>query len=142
LRDTAEAMQVAQAASPIAYDEWHLPYHRKSLDSDLAVEDLPKVCVARCARVSYLTHDGLRDPAKDIELHDSLLTNGHMAPLEHVARPMTPDDAWNVIRKSGIKSSDNPEARLTFSGNFRGWVQYRKTVEGEADILAHRSAAK
>lgn len=27
----------------------------------------------------------------------------------------------------------------SFFGNFRGWVQYRKTIAGEADILAHRS---
>jgi len=156
LRDTAEAMRTVQAAStpnPIAYGDWHLPYHRKSLDSDLAIEDLPKVCVARCARVSYLTHDGLRDPAKDVELHDSLLANGHMAPLEHVARPMGHGEstelvattgAWSLTFREGrgIDTRDMASPDRTFSGNFRGWVQYRKTIEGEADILAHRGATK
>jgi len=51
--------------------------------SDVAV----KVSVGRCARVSYLTHDGRRDPSEDIGLYDRLRTQNppHAAPFEHVA---------------------------------------------------------
>jgi hypothetical protein len=146
LRNTAEAMRDAQAAStpnPIEHGEWHLPYFDPERDADIAPGDRPKVCAARCARVSYLTHDGNRDLGKDVVLADSLLANGHMAPLEHVARPMTREDMWKEVEVSfGL---DGQYAYLDshehFAGNFRGWVQLRKTIAGEADILAHRSGS-
>jgi hypothetical protein len=75
--------------------------------------DLVKVSVGRCARVSYLTHDGRRDLGEDIVLHDRLLKDRHMSPFEHVATP----------NPYPIKSSH--------SGNFRGWEQYRKTFVDE-----------
>lgn len=143
LRNTAEAMRDAMAAStpsPIAYGEWHLPYFDPARDVDVAPADRVKVCVARCARVSYLTHDGSRDPSKDIALADSLLANGHMAPLEHVARPATPTDIDQFVAQQAqavVVGPSNPANHHI--GNFRGWMQYRKTITGEADILAHRS---
>lgn len=63
------------------------------------------ISAARCARVSYLTHDGQRDLVKDLELHDKLSTNGHWSPFEHVAK------AWPSSKRFG---------------NFIGWKQYRK----------------
>lgn len=69
-----------------------------------------KVAVGRCARVSYLTHDGKRDYAADIGLHDRLANDGHWSPFEHVAVASGSDD---------------------YTGNFRGWVQYRKTFANE-----------
>lgn len=140
LRNTAEAMCEAMAAStpkPVAYGEWHLPFFDTERDADIAPVDRPKVCVARCARVSYLTHDGVRDPSKDVALADSLLSNGHMAPWEHVARPMA--KTWkDSDLLHGIHPNDI-SPKHTFLGNFRGWVQLRKTIPGEADILAHRN---
>ena len=44
-----------------------------------------------------------------------------MSPLEHPARPMT----------------DEEYAAGAWSGNFRGWHQYRKDVAGEANPLGH-----
>ena len=106
------------------YNEWHLPLIDEQ-DYTLAtyrdttgrvdVETLKKVSVGRCARVSYLTHDGKRDHVADIELHDRLLTSGHMSPFEHVAVP----------------AKDNK-----FIGNFKGWIQYRKTIPNESDMLS------
>ena len=71
-----------------------------------------KVSAARCARVSYLNHDGTNpDMNKDIILAEKLLGSGHMSPFEHQAKPA-------VI----------PSARC---GNFVGWKQYRKTIFNE-----------
>lgn len=84
-------------------DEWHL-------DLDI----LKKISVGRCARVSYLSHDGKRDIEKDIELHDRLLKSGHFSPFEHVASPGQP---------------------TIYYANFLGWVQYRKTIPFEWDAL-------
>lgn len=71
---------------------------------------LKKISVGRCARVSYLTHEGKRDPTADIELCGRLIESGHWSPFEHVA-VASPYIQW--------------------SGNFRGWKQYRKEFSGE-----------
>ena len=34
----------------------------------------------------------------DVNLHDSLVSNGHMSPLEHVARPFSTQD-WEEIER-------------------------------------------
>ena len=85
-------------------------------DDELSLPDDErcKISVARCARVSYLTHDGKRDYAKDLELYDRLLdggANGHWSPFEHVATP----------------AADAAER----SGNFVGWEQFRKRFPQE-----------
>lgn len=49
---------------------WHLPYIQE--DEDFELEVAKKISAARCARVSYLTHDGVRDPEKDLELFDHI----------------------------------------------------------------------
>lgn len=48
-----------------------------------------QVSAARCARVSYLTHDGVRDVREDVHLYQRLVTAvpPHWSPLEHVAAP-------------------------------------------------------
>lgn len=83
-------------------------------DSGALIEEfMCAVSAARVARVSYLTHDGIRDWRKDLELASKLRRGsgfGHWAPTEHVAQAM-----------SEVKTS----------GNFRGWWQYRKTFQNE-----------
>lgn len=157
IRIVAEKMREALHASEprkLDYGEWHLPL----------VDDLPEILryvthdgtvpaqisVGRCARVSYLTHDGKRDPEADIALHDSLLGNGHMSPFEHVARPACFEDSQPkaLFQELALEFEgplkDNPEAKLRVNpgfqwhGNFRGWVQYRKTIPNESDILGQR----
>lgn len=113
--------------------EWHLPLVGARYGDDLrGYGDGPEVSkpvltpeqwgvlvrlsVARCARVSYLTHEGVRDPSADQTLYDRLTTNGHMSPTEHAARPM-----WPAELSCGV-----------WCGNFRGWVQHRKEIPGES----------
>lgn len=113
--------------------EWHRPYvdHQdvadaQALANEITIGDtahtvvsdiLNKVSVGRCARVSYLTHDGKRDIREDIALHDKLAgtfrsgSPGHFSPFEHVAYAL---DVGLPV------------------GNFRGWRQYRKLFEHEA----------
>lgn len=94
--------------------EWHLPFiqpeERDEIFTDIGY-DVRKISAARCARVSYLTHDGTRDIEADIVLYDRLVTGGHLSPLEHVARPDFGD--W---------------------GNFKGWKQLRKFIPNEHDF--------
>lgn len=119
---------------------------------------LIKVSVGRCARVSYLTHEGKREIEKDIELHDRLVGSAplHASPAEHVAQAMdypqwyrdwAPRDATLpplqeiqervlVRREQGgefVQEHMIEEAVLAQmrSGKFFGWRQYRKTLSNE-----------
>lgn len=152
IQKVARLMREAlEASTPreLKYGEWHLPLIR-SEDYDEIVsfswETMVKVSVGRCARVSYLSHDGKRDPQADIELHDRLLASGHLSPFEHVARPATKEDTEiacvnvnNVVEEGRGIANRVPSLfaspRNQWSGNFRGWVQYRKLIPHEADIL-------
>lgn len=101
-------------------EDWHLPLFDRLNTQDMeiyyrSIEEAKLVSIGRCARVSYLTHAGIRDPAKDIELASGLKVNGHMSPFEHVARPMRQSERYQGV----------------FSGNFRGWVQARKEIPNE-----------
>jgi len=123
IRLIAERMRTARAASEpreVGWDGWHLPLIRpEDREEGIPVEDLVKVSVGRCARVSYLTHDGRRDLGADLDLYDRLVESGHMSPLEHPAQP---------LGEAELREGE-------WSGNFRGWRPYRKLVPGESNPL-------
>lgn len=149
IRKAAEMMwQAMEASEPddIQYGEWHLPlvknvdYHQL-LDESYSELDIARISCGRCARVSFLTHDGKRDPRADIALAtERLAPSGHMSPLEHSARPMFEDeldlfcqDAYRVVNEDGqlrLKRSDRLPTH--FLGNVQGWVQMRKLMPNEA----------
>jgi hypothetical protein len=92
--------------------EWHLPFVHEWERTAFTARECVQMSVARCARISYLAHDGQEPVAeKDFKLHDDLVGKGHMSPTEHQGTPI---------------------GRSEFVGNFRGWRQYRKTIPGEA----------
>ena len=124
LREAAIMMKIALELSQpqeLVEDEWHMPLLQPDeLDFYGALgEDMDEqrkwVSAARCARVSYLTHDGRRDIEKDIELYQRLVRDGHWSPLEHVCRPIDTDD----VDGYGIGAR----------GNLHGWVQLRHIEE-------------
>lgn len=85
-------MEVVDASTPTsrAIGEWHLPYVdgvdlERPRSEGFNWESIRRISIARCARVSYLSHDGLRAPKEDIGLFMRLGEPGHMAPFEHVA---------------------------------------------------------
>lgn len=151
------ARDVRRASQPqeLKEGEWHLPFiDRKYGDDDfmdcygkwdltgsLCSEMLgfhpSMISAARCARVSYLTHDGTRNRDQDVILYDRLTKSGHMSPLEHPARPMTEREleqfeTW-VIETDPDQLAQGYEFKFigSYLGNFNGWVQLRKTVPGE-----------
>lgn len=89
IRKVAEMMRDQLEASEPTYrrvGEVHLPYVAADEHFEFSIETLIKLSVARCARVSYLNHDGVRDPQEDIRMFDETLwSNGHWSPMEHVA---------------------------------------------------------
>ena len=96
--------------------EWHLPYVRWTERTRQPIDLCLKVSAARCARVSYLTHDGkVPDVDKDVELYDRLVGSQplHASPIEHQATPLLDANHW--------------------SNNFRGWLQNRQLVESNME---------
>jgi thymidylate synthase ThyX len=84
IADMMHARYQASVPTPLgAAGQWHAPFIDEH-DAELGLLDRLKVSAARCARVSYLTHDGRRDHADDLRLFNDLVTNGHWSPLEHV----------------------------------------------------------
>ena len=146
IRKAAEMMREVIAAStpkPVKLGGWHLPY----VDPDevidvMLLEGSPSdaralVSAGRCARVSYLTHDGRRDPKEDLDLAMRLLVAGHMSPFEHAATPLTrPEVAKKLKNISGVTGIDVLDIRIGehFVGNFRGWTQLRKQFPNEDDF--------
>jgi thymidylate synthase ThyX len=114
----ANKMKIAYDASQpkqLSSGEWHLPLiKQEDIDEIGDINSLIKVAVGRCARVSYLNHDGVRSIDDDIKLHDRLLTSkpAHLSPFEHIA--------------SAISSSEK-------RANFTGFQAYRFDLE--RDIL-------
>jgi thymidylate synthase ThyX len=117
IRAAAVAMREAIDASrprSVGLGEWHTPLVQED-EQGLDSETRKRISAARCARVSYLTHDGKREISKDLELYERLRNDRHLSPFEHVATP-----------------AEDRE----FHANFRGWVQMRREVEAP---IARRS---
>lgn len=114
----ARMIQVEQSSStPVVRfyrgpNSWHLPYVSEKEREVYREDVLLKLSTARCARVSYLTHDGeTPDIDKDLELYARLVGSSpiHASPCEHQASPA--------------------QKAVDISRNFRGWTQHRTLVE-------------
>lgn len=149
LRQIAELMRLTRAASEprvVDYDEWHLPFVDQGEAFDMEVQNASepdpklvpvKVSAGRCARVSYLTHDGKREPAADVELGSRLRSSGHMAPLEHPARPMT---TWEqeVYRRYEVRDEGAPMQRWEIDVFERHQASMRKPLAQATSLNRHR----
>lgn len=135
MKALADAMWIAQAEvlpKPLQPGDWHLPYvspddainlgnNRSEIGNGNRDNLLIRLSVARCARVSYLTHEGKPPNIEDdLKLYDRLVgaTPLHASPAEHQATP----DHWSVWEW------DDPSEH----GNFTGWRQYRKMLPHES----------
>lgn len=111
MRDAYES----NAPRQLRAGDWHIPLiededYDAARETDDPNQTLLEIAVARCARISYTTHDTAitTDTAK--RLYNSLIQNGHWSPFEHIGEAL-----------------DTP----TQSGNFVGFRQYRKTFANE-----------
>ena len=117
IQELATMMRDALASSIPVKRRYHLPYieseYKLTRDGSLMnIDLLLKLSTARCARVSYLTHDGKKpSQANDLKLYEQLVGSVpmHASPSEHQAIAQESDD---YIR------------------NFRGWKQHRVIIEG------------
>lgn len=122
-----------QSSTPVpkTHGEWHLPMIGIEGDELLSEEEKPMVSAGRCARVSYLTHAGVRDTQEDIALYNKLakVEPMHASPLEHQARVAECAEELEWLESSKIHG---PTSYVHRSGNFHGlWVQFRKIHASE-----------
>lgn len=113
----ARAMQDARnnsAPKNLLDGEWHIPYILDS-ERELDLSTRLAISVARCARVSYKTHDDelISTIEKDLKLFNQLFEEKHLSPFEHSAK------------------ADSLGKRYA---NFNGWIQYRKYVEDSKSV--------
>lgn len=116
IRELAVKMKEAIDASTakiLTGEEFHLPYVSDEDISRLGIDNVSNfhlcmVSAARCARVSYLNHDG-SNPGfmKDLTLAIKLKEARHASPFEHVARFVKTTDSYDSTK------------------NFKDWVQFR-----------------
>jgi thymidylate synthase ThyX len=117
IREAALRMRAAMAQNEpraIGPAQWHTPLVQDD-EFGLDVETRKRISAARCARVSYLTHEGKREIGKDLELYERLRSERHLSPFEHVATPAGDE---------------------RFHANFRGWIQMRAEVERLGPVAA------
>ena len=148
----AEAMWDAMNESTpnqLEAGEWHIPFgdnfnikklrtelfqgHLEDSDIEAIQNAKVKIATARCARVSYLNYEGTDDYDKDIRLFNMLLQSGHMSPFEHCAKTMSQEE-YQIYSHTFPVEYNNPiaqKAHLGWSGNFRGFIQLRKTLPNE-----------
>jgi hypothetical protein len=129
-REVRKALN-GSAPEHLAPNSWHLPFiedddiiavmnqHGKLVaDGEDLNWPLARISAARCARTSYLTHDGkIPSIEEDMALFHRLMGGNpiHASPVEH--------QAWLT---SGFCVNQK------LHGNFApGWAQFRKTFEGE-----------
>lgn len=146
IKALADTMWIAQETNrpvPKKPGQWHLPYvgaedyehAARFLMKGRITRDIPpmpeiqaallKVSTARCARVSYLTHEGKQSTVEeDLALYERLIERSplHASPAEHQATPDT-----ESYQEGAVLGWDHPEQH----GNLRGWIQYRKTLPQE-----------
>jgi hypothetical protein len=140
-----KTLAVYDASTPqqLKWGEWHLPlvtgYEEVSVldvndrfklasepDMIFVGKGLAEVSAGRCARVSYLTHEGKRSAGEDLSLCHRLANNKpmHASPLEHPAQAVDPYERATMMNHIGMGMPD--------WGNFEpGWLQLRKMYENE-----------
>ena len=112
IRDLARAMRDSIDLSipqPVFWGDYHLPYITPEEIKEHTKYRCMAMSVARCARVSYLNHDGTYSVDKDMALFHKLkgATPPHLSPFEHIARP----------------------SETGCAGNFHMWEQFRHILE-------------
>lgn len=151
LQELAKLMMLAYNDSTpnlLKAGEWHVPFAPKEEEIDLFFTDCEhydistdrdgfklKIATARCARVSYLNHEGKNDYKADLKMYDRLSEMGHWSAFEHCAKSMSHKERCSNLNggiyfddKNWIAPNDNA---IGWCGNFKGFIQLRKTFENE-----------
>lgn len=125
---------------PLRPGDWHLPYvpSKRSHNGDqlwidaatghsITLDQARKVSASCCAQVSYRVNDATLEKAERIYKQLIESEPAHASPVEHQATPIA---LWDTLHSPGVTHMDKSNG--FWSGNFRGWVQFRKLIPNEA----------
>lgn len=105
IQDLARAINGAIDSSTGTYRLAHAPYVSCDEQDRLGYEVSQRVSAARCARVSYMKHNGKKPTlSEDLALFERLHTSGHWSPMEHTATFVDADvrfanfQGWRSLR--------------------------------------------
>ncbi len=141
----------------LRFGEWHLPYVDSFRDSEgmlqyvdgdgeelYSLEDAQKISASCCAQTSYRALD--QSLEKAIGLFDRLVGGEplHASPFEHPCCPYSEEEmigriqvrkGMEVALKATNQYTEDQIIKLAdivmYTGNFRGWTQFRKTMPNE-----------
>lgn len=118
--------------------QWHLPYVDTRIDNgvqtfwvddiEVDVDTALKVSSSCCAQVSYRKLD--TSVEKALQVYDKLvgMDRLHASAFEHCGTPIGEIKGFQTW-PAGISHRDRDGD--FWSGNFKGWIQYRKLLDGE-----------
>lgn len=150
IRELARVMIAAEEKSTpelLKAGEWHLPYiatkridgkltYWSSDDTQIDLDTARKISASCCAQASYRRLDDTIEKAlgifEKLKLDGDSTEPRHASPVEHQATPM---DASNIPFNPNTWQNGVTHVRRDgslWSGNLRGWVQYRQLIPNEA----------
>lgn len=125
--------------------EWHLPYVISKRNSagrleyfdangvTLSAVEARVVSASCCAQVSYRKSDDSIEKAQKIFAQLIESQPCHASPVEHQATPMNVTSTCSFEPETWEPGVTHVSANNSlWSGNLRGWIQFRKLVPGEA----------
>jgi hypothetical protein len=137
IAELAQKMKTAQdeaVTQSLRYGQWHTPFvdlypfsGKYYVDGEEVTEEQALIIsISTCAQVSYRKADTSYEKACKVY---NMLTGvkPHLSPMEHVAKPFQHKPymqgvTHQSIGEDGLFGVENSDY---WSGNFRGWVQYR-----------------
>ncbi len=145
IKELAEKMlKVYENSTPqeLFEGEWHVPYvttirnhsftnpfvYLDENDKYITAEEARMISASCCAQVSYRKNDGSLEKAHVV--FDRLINSVpvHASPVEHIAIPIVElAFADEYLEVEGVTHVD--KYLQPWSGNLRGWVQYRQLIE-------------
>ena len=126
--------------------EWHVPYVNTRRDAtsnilyyldgagnDITAEEARVISSSCCAQVSYRKNDDSYDKA--FKIYKQLIESepAHASPVEHQATPISVDTTDQYDPQTWHPGITHVSANGDlWSGNLRGWIQFRKLITNEA----------
>jgi hypothetical protein len=143
IRELAKCIQVAMDTSVpevLLEGEWHVPYvdtayneygirsYYTDTGAMIGAQDALKLSASCCAQVSYRNTNTNMEKAE--EIFGRLLEGSrvHASPTEHQGSPISPDVKFMNIMAWPEGVTHIRRDGATYSGNLRGWFQYRQFI--------------
>jgi len=145
----ANKMHLAYTASQpqlLNPGEWHVPYvhvyrdnhsgvlhYVDSKDNYITAQEALVISSSCCAQVSYRKSDDSYEKA--LKIYQQLIESepAHASPVEHQASPMNVTSMCRFEPETWEPGVSHVSANSDlWSGNLRGWIQFRKLIANEA----------